>query len=141
MRTIALALAMSATLLGAPIALEAKARLTPQEKLDKMLEGRVAEKPVSCINTFTTRDLQIIDKTALVYGSGRVIYVNRPRHPQSLDSNDILVTVLHGSQLCRLDTVKLFDRSGVWFTGFVGLENFVPYRKVDVPYRKVDKAG
>ncbi len=51
--------------------------------------------------------------------------------PNSLDDDDIMVTRLHTSQLCRLDTVRLHDRTGFHFTGFVGLEDFVPYRKVD----------
>ena len=59
-----------------------------------------------------------------------MIYVNRPSNPRSLDDDDIMVTKPTGSQLCRLDTVRLHDRSGFWFSGFVGLEQFVPYRKV-----------
>ena len=41
-----------------------------------------------------------------------------------------MVVEIHGSQLCRLDTVRMHDRTGYFFTGFVGLEDFVPYRKV-----------
>jgi len=95
-----------------------------------MLEGREAGQPVSCINMSGSQQSTIIDKTAIVYDSGNVIYVNRPRNPESLDSDDIMVTEIHGSQLCRLDTVKLHDRSGFWYSGFVGLENFVPYRRI-----------
>ncbi len=41
-----------------------------------------------------------------------------------------MVTRLHTSQLCRLDTVRLHDRTGFWYSGFVGLEDFVPYTRV-----------
>jgi hypothetical protein len=129
MRRIALVLAAAAALLASP-ALQAKDRLTGEERLAKLLEGREAGQPVSCINLSTSREARIIDKTAIVYDSGNVIYVNRPRHPQSLDSDDIMVTELHGSQLCRMDTVRMHDRGGYWFSGFVGLEDFVPYRRV-----------
>ena len=130
MRKLALVLAAGAALLAGP-ALQAKERLTGEQQLAKLLEGREAGQPVSCIPLSSTSDSRIIDKTAIVYDSGRTIYVNRPRYPDSLDSDDIMVTVLHTSQLCRLDTVKLHDRSGFFFTGFVGLEDFVPYRRVD----------
>jgi hypothetical protein len=130
MRTLAFILAGAATL-ATGSALQAKERLTGEQELAKLLEGREAGEPVSCIPLHRTSDSRIIDNTAIVYDTGRTIYVNRPRHPQSLDSDDIMVTELHSSQLCRLDTVKMHDRSGFWFSGFVGLEDFVPYRKVE----------
>ena len=128
MKKLALVLA-AAAVLAAPAAINAKPRLTPQQQLDKLLEGRVAGKPVSCISTFDSREQQVIDKTAIVYDSGPVIYVNRTTNPESLDSDDVQVVKIWGSQLCRLDTIQLHDRSGGFWQGFVGLENFVPYRK------------
>lgn len=126
----ALLILAAASALVAPAAIQAKPKLTPQQQLDKLLEGRVAEKPVSCLSTFNTRDMQVIDKTAIVYGSGNVIYVNKTTNPDSLDSDAILVTKLHGSELCSVDTIELHDRSGGFWRGFVGLDKFVPYRKV-----------
>ena len=128
MRNIALALAAAALLAGP--ASQAKERLTGEQQLAKLLEGRVAGEPVSCIPLHRTSNTRIIDRTAIVYDSGRTIYVNRPRHPDSLDSDDVMVTRLHTSQLCRLDTVRLHDRSGFWYSGFVGLEDFVPYTRI-----------
>jgi hypothetical protein len=128
MRSIAIALAAVA-LLGSP-AMAKREKLTPEQELAKLLEGREAGKPVSCISTFPSRSMRIIDKTAIVYDAGNVIYVNRPKHPDSLDEDDVLVTRQHGSQLCRLDSVSLHERSGMWYSGFVALEDFVPYRKV-----------
>ncbi len=129
MRKLALILAAGAALVVGP-ALQARERLTPQQQLDKMLEGRVAGKPTSCISTFGNQSLRILDNTALVYGSGRTIWVNIPRNPDALDDDDILVTRQTGSQLCRLDIVNMVDRSGGFYRGFVSLEDFVPYRKV-----------
>jgi hypothetical protein len=130
MRTIILALATAATLLSAP-ALQARDKMTGEERLAKLLEGREAGKPVDCIMLTQSHDARIIDKTAIVYKHGGTIYVNRPAYPEALDDDDIMVSDIRGSnQLCRLDTVRLHDRSGFWFSGFVGLENFVPYRRV-----------
>ena len=129
MRKIALLLAAAAALATGP-ALQAKERLTGEQQLAKLLEGREAGQPVSCIPLSRTNESRIINKTAIVYDSGPVIYVNRPRDAASLDDDDVMVTELHIGQLCRLDVVRLHDRSNFFFTGFVGLEDFVPYRKV-----------
>lgn len=129
MRKLAIALALGSALLAGPT-LSAKERLSGEQQLEKLLEGRVAGQPVSCIPLFNTSSSRIIDNTAIVYDSGRTIYVNRPTNADSLDSDDVMVTRLHTSQLCRLDTVRLHDRTGHHFTGFVGLQDFVPYTRV-----------
>lgn len=124
MRNLAIALAATA-LLAAP----AHARPTPQEQLAKAIEGRVAGSPVECISLSDARDMTVIDKTAIVWRTGAVVYVNVPKNPETLDSDDILVTRPTGSQLCRLDLVNTVDRSGHYSRGFVSLGRFVPYRK------------
>lgn len=129
MRKIALVLAAGAALLTAP-AVQARDKLTGEAKLAQILEGREAGRPVDCIPLHSTRDTRIIDKTAIVYDAGSVIYVNRPRNARDLDDDEIMVTTPTTGQLCRLDTVRMHDRSGFWYSGFVGLEEFVPYRKV-----------
>ncbi len=129
MRKLALVIAATAALVTGP-ALQAREKLTPEQRLDKLIAGRVAGKPTSCISTFDTRDMTILDKTALVYDAGTVIWVNRPDNARDLDDDDILVTHTFGSQLCRLDIVRTVDRSGGFQTGFVALGDFVPYRKV-----------
>lgn len=137
MRSIAKVL-MSATALAA-LALtgtaQAKPRLTGEEQLAKLLEGREAGKPVSCLPLYQTQDVQVIDGTALVYGSGRTIYVNRTDYPKNLDSDDILVSKHHTSQACRLDMIRLKDRFSHTFTGFVSLTDFVPYTRVETAAR------
>jgi len=84
---------------------------------------------MDCISLTASQEATIIDKTAIVYDTGNVIYVNRPKNVDQLDSDSVMVTESHTGQLCKLDAVKLHDRSGHWFTGFVTLEQFVPYRK------------
>jgi hypothetical protein len=121
----------SAALLASAGAVQAKPRETGEQRLAKLLEGRVPGAPVNCLTHAQRATVTIIDKTALVYGSGRTIYVNRPRHADSLDSDDVLVTRLHGPQLCNLDVVRLQDRSSHVPVGFVSLAEFVPYRRVE----------
>ena len=101
-----------------------------EAELARELEGLTAGKPVSCINLRDARNSRIIDGTAIVYESGSTLYVNRPRGARSLDNWDVLVTKLHsGSQLCRMDSVDLYDRGARMQSGFVILEDFVPYKK------------
>ncbi|MEY4056537.1 MAG: hypothetical protein RL519_1872 [Pseudomonadota bacterium] len=129
MRALAIALAATALLAGGA-SLQAKPKLTPEQRLEKLLEGRVAGKPTTCISMSDTRDLEIIDGLALVYRSGSTLYVNRPKNPKDIDSDDILVIRPTGSQLCRLDMVHTVDRIGHFTTGFINLNDFVPYRRV-----------
>lgn len=128
MRALAIALAATALVAGGA-AVSAKPRLTPEQRLEKLLEGRTAGKPTSCISSADSRDMEVIDGVALVYHSGSTLYVNRPKNADRLDSDDILVVRPTGSQLCRLDMVQTVDRMGHFVTGFVNLGDFVPYRR------------
>jgi hypothetical protein len=106
------------------------ASLSPEARLDKLLDGRVAGKPVSCINLRDIQSSEIIDGTAIVYRIGKRLYVNHPRGgAYQLDRDDILVTKTIGSQLCRIDTVRLIDRTSHFPSGFVSLGDFVPYTR------------
>ncbi|MGH6786345.1 MAG: hypothetical protein ACREBO_05905 [Novosphingobium sp.] len=128
MRKFAIAFAAGAALLAGP-ALQAKPRLTADQRLDKLLEGRVAGEPRSCISDIASDNMQIIDGKALVYGRGKTIWVNVPRNADSLDDDDILVIRKLGGQLCRLDMITTHDRTSGFYTGFLALGDFVPYRK------------
>ena len=128
MRALAIALAATALVAGGA-AVSAKPKLSPEQRLEKLLEGRVAGQPTTCISMSDTRDLEILDGVALVYRSGNTLYVNRPKNPEDIDSDDILVIRPTGSQLCRLDMVQTVDRVGHFQTGFINLGDFVPYRR------------
>ncbi|MGD9810771.1 MAG: hypothetical protein AB7U35_05460 [Sphingobium sp.] len=121
--------AMALALIATPAAAAPTAADKGEAELAKMLEGRVAGKPQSCITAWSGSDLRVIDKTALVYDAGSTIYVARPADPRSLDSNDILVIKRTGGQLCKQDIVQTIDRSSGFMTGVVFLGDFVPYKK------------
>lgn len=123
-------LAAAGALLLAGTVADARPRLSGEEQLAKLLDGRVAGKPVNCISLPNVQSTRVIDKTAIVYGSGSTLYVQRPRSgASSLDSNDILFTQLSMSQLCSIDIVQIRDRNGFFFRGSVALDEFVPYTK------------
>lgn len=129
MRPLILSILAVAAVAAAPGASAAKEKLAPDAQLAKLLEGRVAGEPQNCIPIANANSSQVIDKTAIVYRVGSTLWVNRPKGAESLDDDDILVTKLTGSQLCRIDTVQLRDRSSRMFSGFVSLNEFVPYRR------------
>lgn len=107
-----------------------------EAELAKMLDGRVAGKPVRCLPNTALTQSTVIDKTAIVYRSGSKLYVNRPRSgADQLDDNDILVTKLYGSQLCNVDKIDLVDRGSRMWSGFVVLGDFVPYEKAKAAAR------
>lgn len=129
MQKFVIALVAATGLLAAP-AVSAKSRMSGEEKLAKLLEGREAGEPVNCISLNRARSTRIIDRTAIVYDAGSTIYVNRPYNARHLDDDDVLVTQLHSTQLCNVDIVHTVDRSARFTTGFVSLDQFVPYRKI-----------
>jgi hypothetical protein len=131
MRKLIASLVAAAAVISHAPAADARHRVAPEEKLAKLLEGRVAGEPQDCIYLPRIRSSEIIDGTAIVYDAGSTIYVNRPRNgADTLDDDDIMVTDTHGSSLCRIDIVRLHDRTSFFYDGFVGLGDFVPYKRV-----------
>ena len=113
-----------------PAAADAK-RMSPQQKLEKILKGRVSGPPSNCIYLPSIRSTEVIEDTAIVYDAGDVLWVNQPRHGANfLGHDDVLVTETHNSSLCSIDLVRLHDRSSLIRTGSISLGKFVPYRKV-----------
>jgi len=136
----ALLYAASLALLAAPTlaqdgerADEEQAEQTKGEKeLAKLLEGRVAGEPTSCIRTPPNDRVRVIDDTAIVYGRGKTIYVNRTSRPSDIDDRDTMVIRrFSGSQLCKTDTVTTIDRGSQMFSGVIFLSEFVPYTRVE----------
>ena len=102
-------------------------------ELAKLLDGRVAGEPERCVRTYPSRNINIIEGTALVIDTGNTVWVNYTQDPERLDEDDALLIRKFGSssQLCRLDNVTTFDRFNGFYTGNIFLKDFVPYRKAD----------
>lgn len=120
-------IATAAGLMAAPLG---AARPSGEERLAKLIEGRVAGEPKRCIPTLGSRPLTVIDKTAIVYKDGNRVWVNRTADPRDIDEDDILVIRRFGSSnLCRTDMITLADRFNGTFSGAIFLGDFVPYEK------------
>jgi hypothetical protein len=130
MRPLFATIVAAAAIAAVPAMSTAKERLAPEDQLAKLLEGRVAGTPQSCIPLSSLGSSQIINKTAIVYRSGGTLWVNRPKGgAESLNDDDILVLKTSGSQLCSIDTIELRDRGSRMYSGFVSLGEFTPYRR------------
>ena len=129
MRQIPPMVLLAALALGAPAAAQRNSS-RGEAQLAREVAGRIAGQPVNCLTLSRIQASRIIDRTAIVYEVGRTLYVNRPRSGANwLDRDDILVTRTVGSQLCRLDTVRLVSRGTRTPSGFVVLDRFVPYTR------------
>ena len=126
----AAALTMAATGAAAKPAKQSMAERGEAE-LAKAVRGLVPGKPERCISYSAIRATQVIPGVGLLYdmGGGRK-YLNRPKSGANWLRWDVIpVTTIFGGQLCGIDTVKLVDRGTRMQSGFVILEDFVPYTK------------
>ncbi len=106
------------------------ARLNPEARIAKALDGRKAGKPVNCIPLRQIQSTEIFERTAILYKLGSTWYLNRPDSGANfLDRDDILVTNTHSSELCSIDIVRLMDSGSHFPSGSLGLGKFVPYKK------------
>jgi hypothetical protein len=106
------------------------AKLDPEARIAKALEGRVAGKPVDCIPQYRIQSSQIFEKTAILYKAGSTWYLNRPVSGRNfLGRDDVLLTDTHSSDLCSIDIVRLLDSGSHFPSGSLGLGPFVPYTK------------
>ena len=133
------ALALTAAPLAADDHAAETAALQPHELGDReidmeawgeLTEGRVAGEPKSCVNTFRSQDIRIVENVGMVYEQGDTVWIALARHPQRLDDWDVPVIQRMGSQLCKFDQITLLDRSTRMFSGVLFLDDFVPYTKV-----------
>ena len=121
------AIALAALAITAPASAE---RLTGEEQLAKLLEGRVAGEPTNCVPSRLDARIYMIDKTALIYDTGRTIYVNYTAHPETLDSNDTLVIKDSTSSFCRTTQVDMRSPSSLDMPGYpIFLTDFIPYKR------------
>ena len=135
MNTLKPLIAVVALLAAGATAHAADKKTTRQEKnearLAKMLEGRVAGEPMTCIPGFPTTDSEVIEGVAMIYRVGDTIYVAKPKDPQMLRRDDVMIINRFGGQFCNTDVIRTVDRMSGFMTGVVFLEQFVPYKKPD----------
>ncbi len=101
--------------------------------LTKALAGRVAGKPVNCVNNFASTNFTRVSDDILLYQSaGRTVYQNTlPYRCTGLSRDDDILVFdnLHGGSYCKGDTIRLVDRTSGIQGGVCRLGEFVPYKR------------
>jgi hypothetical protein len=124
----------SAALLASCTTAPAQVTRSPQaqKELAEALAGRVPGKPVSCLPSFRSDNMQIIDDWTILFKDGRTVYVQNPRGgcPGIASHRNVLVTRLFGTnQLCSGDISHLVDPNTGIGGGSCVFSEFVPYTK------------
>jgi len=95
-----------------------------------MLGDRTAGEQVECFHWTNATKPVVIDRVALIYDTGPVIYVARPANAELLDPRDtIRVDRRSSSRLCAGDRFYVVTREGNLITGKAQIEGFVPYTR------------
>ena len=129
-----LAAALTATGLaacaGQPMVAERDPRA--EARLAQALAGKVAGPPISCLPSFRTNQIEVIDRDTILYRDGRTSYVqhtNGSCYPSGSNSGTFLVMRKFGtSALCRGDIAHVHDTASRMFAGSCSFNAFIPYR-------------
>ena len=103
-----------------------------EARLAQALAGKVAGPPVTCLPSYRTNQMEVIDRDTIVYRDGRTSYVQHTNghcYPNGPRGGYYLVTRSFGSSgLCRGDIAQVVDSSSRSFAGSCSFNAFIPYR-------------
>lgn len=105
-----------------------------QAKFAQLTAGKVAGAPLSCLPSFRSNDMVVIDDYTIAFrnGPGRV-YINHMEGGGCLNidgGRNALVTKIPGPNLCRGDIAQVVDLSARIPVGSCVFGDFVPYTRV-----------
>jgi hypothetical protein len=107
-------------------------KLSPAQaqQLAKLLDGKEAGTPVTCISARDGGDFKPIGDRILVYKRGKnLVYRNELIGScAGLRFGDTLVVQIQGSEYCRGDIARAVNLTSGTLTGSCALGDFVPYR-------------
>lgn len=101
--------------------------------LQKLLAGKVAGRPVSCLPSYSSHDMVVIDDNTLIFRDGnRRVYrndLNGGGCSQIGSGHYALLTKSSGSGLCRGEIAQVVDVSNGITVGSCVIGDFVPYTR------------
>ena len=107
------------------------AQADAQTRLDKLLAGRVAGKPQSCLPHYRADDMVVIDDYTIAFREGsKRVWINKPMGGCNLLSSGPYALVTHqtgGLGLCRGDIGTVTDTLNRTGVGSCVISDFVPY--------------
>lgn len=124
--TISAAILAAACMSNAPPEMGGRA----QADLAEELAGRTAVRTVDCVRQAELRSSRSIDEGTIVFGRGRVVYVNQTRTACPLMSNfTALRTRTITTRLCSGDLITIFEPDSGIEHGTCALGEFTEYRR------------
>lgn len=101
-----------------------------ERALADALKDRVAGEPQNCISSMMGNGPQIIDSRTILYRQGARVWRNDlDGGCPGLDPGDTLIVEIHGSQICRLDTIRVREPGSSIPGPSCRLGKFTPYTK------------
>jgi len=100
-----------------------------QAELGRVLDGKVAGKPISCVSSVNGRNLRAIGDSTLVYQIRKdLVYKNElSGRCNGLSWGDTLILNVRNSQYCRGDIARVVNLQSGMLSGSCALGDFVPY--------------
>jgi hypothetical protein len=133
MRTLSIFL-LGATLAGCAATAEQPMRSAQkQQEYQRLIAGKVAGPPVSCLPTYNANDMIVIDEQTVAFrqGANRVYIAHMPGGCSNLGRAPYtMVTRQFGtSQLCRGDIAQIVDPVNGITVGSCVFGDFTPYTR------------
>jgi len=103
-----------------------------QQEFDRLLAGKVAGRPQSCLPHYSSNDMVVIDERTIAFRDGnRRVYINHMMGGCSnLGGSYALVTRQFGSaDLCRGDIGQVVDLTNHFTVGSCVFGDFIPYAR------------
>jgi hypothetical protein len=103
-----------------------------QQEFDRLLAGKVAGRPQSCLPHYSSNDMVVIDERTIAFRDGnRRVYINHMMGGCSnLGGPYALVTRQFGSaDLCRGDIGQVVDLTNHFTVGSCVFGDFIPYTR------------
>ena len=106
--------------------------LRAENELREALAGKVAGRPVDCLQSGRSGDMQVIDDNTILFRDGRRTYVQAPHGGCSPLGSGHYTLVTHsfgGMGLCRGDIARVVDLQNGFTVGSCSLDSFVPFER------------
>ena len=101
----------------------------PGNDFARVIAGRTAGQPQTCVSTYPNTNIRAVDTQTLAYGNGRTIFINRLAAAcPGLDPVGTLFVEAQGSQYCRGDRVRGRELGAIIPGAPCVLNDWVPYR-------------
>lgn len=102
-----------------------------QGELAQLLAGKMAGKPISCLQSYETNDQRVIDDRTIAYPLGsRTVYVMHLSpgcHMLGTGNYALLTRQFGGMGMCRGDIAQVLDTLSHTTVGSCGIDAIVPY--------------